>query len=224
LNKIEIFVYKHADIIHTVSNNFKYYLLKNFGNRNIKVYPCAITSVTQKKQRNKKTISFIYLGSIASWQKFEETVQLYGFIENSLTDVHLTIITKQKEEAKQIIIKNKINNFNIKSLTHKEVIKDLINYDFGFLLRDNIVVNNVASPIKFLEYISNGVIPIITKGIGDYSYITKKNNIGVLVDSNFTLDINNLSNILNDKEIYNKLHNVSKKYTWTYILKDFYNE
>ena len=178
----------------------------------------------KKENNSKKIINFVYLGSITSWQKFDETIKLYKTIENQLENVKLTIITRQKKEAERIITNYKINNVNIKSLTHKEVLQDLKNYDFGFLLRDDIIVNNVASPIKFLEYISNGVIPIMTNGIGDYSGVVRNYKVGVVLDQKFTFEIGKLNDILDDKGIYSRLEEVSNLYIWRNILKGFYSE
>ena len=40
---------------------------------------------------------------------------------------------------------------------------------YGFVLRDDIVVNNVACPTKIIEYIQYGIIPVLdTTKIGDF--------------------------------------------------------
>ena len=52
--------------------------------------------------------------------------------------------------------------------------KDLDSYykdaDYGLILREDCLVNNVAFPTKLIDYISNGIIPIVdTKNIGDFN-------------------------------------------------------
>ncbi len=221
---IEKFIYSKADKIHTVSNNLKNYLENNFGYRKVNVIPCAISHNILKETRNKEYMDFVYLGSISVWQKFEETIKLYSDIEKRLGNTRLTIITLDKDAAEEIVKKYNILNCEIKSLSHQEVLKELKNYDFGFLLRDDNIVNNTASPIKFLEYISNGVIPIMTNGIGDYSDVVRNHKIGVVLDQKFALDVKKLNDILNDKEIYSRLEEVSNLYIWKNILKGFYSE
>lgn len=224
LSVIEKFIYNRADKIHTVSNNLKHYLEENFGHRTINVIPCGTSQNILKEIRNKEYMDFVYLGSISTWQKFEETIKLYGYIEKRLENTKLTIITLDKDKAKVILKKYDILNYEIKSLTHKDVLRELKNYDFGFLLRDDNIVNNTASPIKFLEYISNGVIPIMTNGIGDYSSIVQKEKIGIVLDQKFTLDARKLNDMVNDKKIYHRLKEVSNLYLWKNILKDFYGD
>ena len=102
--------------------------------------------------------------------------------------------------------------------SHQEVLKELRKYDFGFLLRDDNIVNNTASPIKFLEYVSNGVIPIMSDGIGDYSRLVHDKKIGI------TLDSNEIKIFLEDKTIFLRMKQITDVYLWKNVLKDFYNE
>ncbi|MCK4662711.1 MAG: glycosyltransferase [Bacteroidales bacterium] len=222
---IEKFAYRKADIIHCVSNSFQEYLVEKFGNRNIKVIPCSVTKNHRKNNKNNSLIKFLYLGGISKWQNYEKTLILYKKIEFELKNCSLTIISNDIEQARKIIINYDIKNFEIKSLKHEEVINELPNYDYGFLLRDNILLNNVSSPIKFIEYISQGVIPIVSKGVGDYSTLVENEKIGIIVDMNkLQIDSLILKNLYQSDEIYEKLYNVSNKYLWKNTTKNFFND
>jgi len=222
LFKIEKFIYNKADRVHTVSNNLKKYLIDNFGYRSVNVIPCSVSTNLLKKVKNKDCIDFVYLGSTAVWQKFEETIKLYGFIEKRLENSKLTIVTLNQNEAKKIVEKYKIINFEIKSLNHQEVLQDLKNYDFGFLLRDDNIVNNTASPIKFLEYVSNGVIPIMTDSVGDYSKLVLDEKIGIILKKDLKIDIKDLEVLLDDEHIHQKMKAFTDKYLWHNVLNDFF--
>lgn len=53
--------------------------------------------------------------------------------------------------------------------TPDEVIEAYASCSYGFLLRDDIVVNRVACPTKLVEYLAAGIIPILnTPNIGDF--------------------------------------------------------
>ncbi len=221
---IEQFIYNKADEIHTVSINFKEYLKKRFGQKEIKVIPCAISENIWKSSRDKEHIGFVYLGSASVWQKLEETVKLYSYIEKKLKNTKLTIITLDKDTAIDIVNKYDILNCEIKSLSHKKVLKELNNYDFGFLLRDDNIVNHVASPIKFLEYISNGVIPIMTNNIGDYSKIAVDNHIGIILDNKFHIDFKRMNVLWKDKDIFLRMKRVSDDFLWENVLNNFFDD
>lgn len=53
---------------------------------------------------------------------------------------------------------------------------------FGFVLRDDIAVNNVATPTKLSSYLSAGVIPIYSSALKDFYEKTKFMHCFVLVD------------------------------------------
>jgi glycosyltransferase involved in cell wall biosynthesis len=83
------------------------------------------------------------------------------------------------------------------------------------------MLNNVASPVKFAEYISCGLIPIISPGVGDYSSLVMNEKIGIVVDENITFDFKDIEEYLNDKNIYDRIYNAAEKLTWDKNLKHF---
>ena len=226
LKKIEEFVYKKADYLNTVSYQFKHYLVSNFGPKIIKVIPCCTNFNKIKIYEEKNIIKFVYVGGMSEWQKFNNILNIYKKISENIPNTSLTIITLDKELAEKSMQGNNIKGAEVKSMDQNEVINDLINYDFGFLLRDDILLNNVASPIKFIEYISQGVIPIISKGIGDYSELVEKNNLGLIIDiNNDILDIERINELINDKEIYKRLFEISNNFLWEKNINiDFFND
>ena len=132
----------------------------------------------------------------------------------------LTIITNEVTKA-ECLLREKNILAQVISLPQHEVEKELWKYDFGFLLRDNINVNNVASPIKFLEYVGNGVIPIISEGIGDYSSLVKEKNIGVLESNDIDSMITKMLELRLREDIQEQLYNIASEYTWNNYLKIF---
>ena len=68
------------------------------------------------------------------------------------------------------------------------------------------MVNQVAAPIKFLEYLSCGVNVIMTNAVPSYAKLVEENNVGTVVDinaENITIKPYNP----NAKEVYNKYFN-----------------
>lgn len=57
----------------------------------------------------------------------------------------------------------------VKSLTPKELRKAYNDCQYGFVLREDTIVNNVACPTKLIEYILKGIVPILnTEKLGDF--------------------------------------------------------
>jgi hypothetical protein len=222
---VERFIFKKADQVNVVSNTFAQVIEEHFGKREkdkatINVIPCGIDEAVEKKfQNNSKEIKFVYCGSLSKWQKFSETLDLYKKISIYNENVSLTIFTGDLEEAKKIAQKKELKDIKVLSLKREDLLKELPKFDFGFLLRDHNYVNKVASPIKFIEYVSRGVIPIMSDNIGDYSNIVKERNLGIIVDENLEFNFSLIDETLNDLEINKRLYKLSEEYLWENIFQ-----
>ena len=99
------------------------------------------------------------------------------------------------------------NNIAIYGITDRAQIPATLNkFEYGFLIRKNDVVNQVAAPIKFLEYLSCGVNVIMTNAVPSYARLVEDNNVGTVVDmsaENITINPYNP----NAKEVYKKHFN-----------------
>lgn len=58
-----------------------------------------------------------------------------------------------------------IQNYSIDYVNRTQLNEELKKYKYGFLLRKDHIVNNVATPTKFNSYLAAGVIPICTDTI-----------------------------------------------------------
>jgi hypothetical protein len=153
---------------------------------------------------------YAYSGSVAGWQSFD---LLYAF---------LVRILKSSEKVKLLFLSNKdsyISKLEVefpgrivcKKVSHSDVPRYLIVADYALLIRERSITNQVASPVKFAEYLACGLKVIISESIGDYSSFTVLNNCGYLVDTfnpEKTLPLN-----LNEKQTIRRLgiDNFTKK-------------
>jgi hypothetical protein len=61
-------------------------------------------------------------------------------------------------------------NFHVASATRAELNQVYQQCHFGFILRDDMVVNHVSCPTKLIEYLAFGIVPIVdTPNIGDFN-------------------------------------------------------
>ena len=60
--------------------------------------------------------------------------------------------------------------------------------DVGILLRKDSIVNHVASPTKFAEYLLCGLPVVITENLGDASGMVKKDGVGIVVSETHPSD------------------------------------
>jgi glycosyltransferase involved in cell wall biosynthesis len=150
---------------------------------------------------NKNDIAFIYSGSIAGWQSFN---LLNDFIKPLLikrTHIKLIFLAHKDEHILKLEYEfpNRVFCFHVKP---NEVQKYLLAADYGLLIRESTVTNQVASPVKFAEYLACGLPVIISENLGDYSSFVQHNpTLGfVLNDEKLVyppLDIENKKRIRN---------------------------
>lgn len=219
---IEFICYISASYVFTVSNKFRDVLKKKFFfKRNIHVVPCLISqdniSIKEVSDSNSK---FVFIGSLNHWQKIDTIINIFNNI-NFNGKYTLSIITNDLELAGKHIGSEyqHISCFKLDKIAIKDILK---NYDYGFLIRDNILLNNVSSPIKFLEYCASGVIPILSDNIGDYSKIVEDNNIGIVLKDSDNLE-DMLKNIESIRDIKIKCKKFSLDYTWEKYLQNNLN-
>lgn len=125
---------------------------------------------------------FVYCGGTAIWQMCEETIGLYKKIEETIPDSFLLVLTGSPNLFVQLIDKYSIRNHSILTAKYIDVPKYLDAADFGFCIRINNIVNNVASPTKILEYLARNVKPIITACIGDFSEELRSLDLACIMD------------------------------------------
>lgn len=115
-------------------------------------------------------IVFIYAGGLHSWQKVPESIKLFSrFCERH--GKSKMIILSLDVHGVNVLIDNicprLYDSFIVKTVRNDDVCKYLNAADIAFLLRDDVVMNQVASPTKLAEYMSCG-LPIISSSVSRY--------------------------------------------------------
>ena len=189
-----------ANKIFTVSIALQKYFQKTYNLKDKKfvLYPCLSDSskfyfsldlrseVRRKLHIESQTKVFIYSGGTGLWHMSEKLIMFFAEVLKHFDDSLLLYLTKDKT----IIDKSIANLPELKSkvlclsVSNEEVSKYLNAADYGLLFRENTIMNNVAAPTKFAEYILCGLPVIISEGIGDYSELTAKYNLGVIIKDN----------------------------------------
>lgn len=212
LNIIENLPFYLSNDFSTVSNNFRQYLLKKYGSKKyIHIFPsCAPRAILNKNNLN---LSFVYIGGLSKWQNVENIAKCFNELLQLLPEASLTVITPKADEAIKFFSEIPINNIVFKSLGDTDVINELSNYSFGFIFRDDNLINKVSSPIKVSEYISAGVVPIFKGCIGDFNDITTFNDNSICyVDALVTS--NEVRQFIIENTARENLYDLAINYTW----------
>ena len=242
IKDVESATVQNADRIFCVSNVLKAYLCSTYGVHKDKffIYPCLSDSdkfyynkALRKTIRNElryNDANHVYLYSGGLKNKYHLVNQTLAFFNDiAARDEDARFIFLSKDELSDDFLLHEyphlLNKIHITSVPNEEVYKYLNAADYGTLFRDNVIMNNVASPSKFAEYVLCGLPTIISEGIGDYADLCVNKNLGIKV-SNFSLENEDLKKLLTnsfDREAiaaYGKNH-LSKQSQLKKILKEF---
>lgn len=168
-NAINIFV-SNAQELH-------YKQKYNISSKCSFIMPCYNTIISRDAFFAEKyeSPSFVYAGGMAAWQCVPIMLELFKDIKKIIPSSTLTIFTSQQEVAKEFV--NKIGvDAKIEYCNPEMLNVRLREFKYGFLIRDNIKVNQVATPTKINTYMAAGLIPIYTDVIEDYRVHISQNN------------------------------------------------
>jgi len=171
---VEYFTLKFSWINIYVSERMRKYYNETYKvtDKNYLIMPCF------NKELNKDSFSvfdkyekptFVYAGGLSKWQCIEETLYLYSLIEGRLVGSSLTLLTKDKVRANELLTKYNIKNSQVKFIPLEDLDDELKKYKYGFLIREDHIVNNVSTPTKMNSYLANGIIPIYTNVIDSFN-------------------------------------------------------
>lgn len=193
--KLERVIVWGATRLNAVTSELSEHLLKKYGRAADTLIPCCTegtasisnSSIIETRLElgfRSENLVFIYSGGLGKWQMFTETVRLFSQIVQVEHRARLLVLCPDGKAATRLI-KDSVpdDKYVIKSVSQKDVKRYMSACDCGFLLREDNIINNVAFPIKFAEYIDAGLPVITTKGVREIARIIKKESIGFIVDT-----------------------------------------
>lgn len=183
--ELEQQVVQKVNYMIAVTNAMKEHMLRKYSNK-IKAEFILMPiyeehSALDNRLRKIKPIEngtpvVIYAGGTQKWQLIPE---MQDAMISTKAKVLFEICVPSPSEFFSIWnTRKQIGNMNVASKTHEEVLKLYERSHYGFVLREDIAVNNVACPTKLIEYIENDIVPILsTPKVGDFykmgmNYIT----------------------------------------------------
>lgn len=185
LSFFEKFVLRYSKFNFFVSKamyeHYKYkyqYLSDNFI-----IIPCYNQKLNKNAFASEKyeKPTFVYAGSLSDWQCIKETLYVFKRIQNVIADAQLFLYTSEKDKANELILLDNVKNVIVDYIPYEELNQKLEKIKYGFLIRDDILVNQVATPTKMNGYLANGLIPIYSDCINDFKVNLKS---GFMISTN----------------------------------------
>lgn len=112
---------------------------------------------------------FTYAGGLSKYQCIDQMLDLFSAIRDTIPDAKLLFYTWDVLKAKELVLKHNISNVVVESKKQDELSEALSCAKYGFVIRDDITVNRVATPTKISTYMSNGVIPVVSSCVESFA-------------------------------------------------------
>lgn len=219
---LENYVLKNADLCFFVSNSMlEHYRQKyRYKKHNYFVMPCFNSKLEDSAFKDDKYAkpTFLYSGSMSAWQRVPETIALFKRIkETMIPNAELFLFTSDQDTAKKILREQHVDA-TVKYVHYTQLSEEIKKCKYGFLIREDVDVNNVATPTKMNSYLANGIIPVYSNVIGDFKEELKNLHYAVPVGHNCD-GIEKICDIENKKIIGN---DVMKDFSL--VFAKYYNE
>jgi glycosyltransferase involved in cell wall biosynthesis len=166
-----------AAVVVCVSEPYRRHL---GGGDRIRVIPnAAAPAPAVAAATPKEGFAFVYSGSLAAWQCAREALALVAAVRNSRPDARLSLLVHDRAAGERLA--HGVSGVDVESLPPARLRGALPAFDAALLLRRRSLVNEVACPVKFAEYLHAGLPVILTEGIGDASGWVRDHGLGVVL-------------------------------------------
>ena len=122
---------------------------------------------------------FLYVGGMAKWQCFGAMASLFAKIEQR-QDSTFFVYTFEKEKAEEILREKGVKKYVVDYAPKAELSQRIKGIKYGFVLREDCTVNNVATPTKFSNYLANGIIPIYSDALKSFAKVDEGQKVGIV--------------------------------------------
>jgi glycosyltransferase involved in cell wall biosynthesis len=126
----------------------------------------------------------VYIGALAPWNRVDYILSMFEHLSGLDASVRFAIYTSKLEEARRMVGGRLEGKLRLARLRPEELLIAAAEFDYGVIIRDRSVINQVAAPIKVGEYLAAGLKIIGTDSIGDYSEWIVRERLGVIVSGN----------------------------------------
>ena len=75
-----------------------------------------------------------------------------------------------------------VKNYTVDCVPKEELSERIKKVKYGFIVREESIVNHVATPTKFSNYLANGIIPIYSSALRSFAEFDQENKLGIVYD------------------------------------------
>ena len=170
---LERFFFHFADVIVVVNHATEVHLREKHGETNAKFVILPIFNINLDQNEINQVLkaddavpTVVYCGGIQKWQNVELMQSIMRKTEGKF---RYRVLVPDPAAFNAYWETEMPTGVVVESKAPEELGEVYKQCDYGFVLRDDDVVNRVACPTKILEYVVNGVLPVFkSPNIGDF--------------------------------------------------------
>lgn len=189
---IERMLLKRSNAVLALSRPFKRHLKEIVDRKDILITPCCIEPdrflydpARRQAMRNSLGLgdhfTLVYsIGCFVPYQVFEKALGVFDILRDEKPDSRMLILTPEAEQMRLYATKRGLNldGVSLVRVPFSKVPDYLMACDAGLLVRHPSIVSEVASPVKFPEYLACGLPVLAYTGIGDTEFIISRFSVG----------------------------------------------
>lgn len=172
--KHERLAVRKADTVIAVTHAMRDYLLQKYPHTKVNkivifpIYPQVPVGQAKKAYANAKPV-VVYAGGLQKWQEIPKMIDA---IIRAQSKYAYRFYCPEPSSVQSLLPEELRNSPDmvLASVPHSKLLELYAECHFGFLLRQDSVVNHVACPTKLVEYLAMGIVPILdSEAVGDFT-------------------------------------------------------
>lgn len=164
---------RSAVVVHVTAAMKRHFRMKHERHSTADLTIPILPNLTDARGQRKNMLTakrdpnaVIYAGGLQAWQNVSMMLEAAA----AAPQLNFEFLSGEALALKRLAELKNIVNFTCKSVAPSQVPNSYLCSTYGFILRDAMLVNQVACPTKLVEYLYWGVIPIVlTSDIGDFN-------------------------------------------------------
>jgi len=160
-----------AGIVIVVTDAMRQYLQQKFRNAlkakivSFPIFPNFIPTLATRPQVDGKPI-VVYAGGLHKWQQVPKMIDA---IIRTADRCRHRFYCPEPQLVKDMLPPSVAAVVTVEAKTHAELMSLYPECHYGFILREDIIVNRAACPTKLVEYLAMGIVPIVdSEDVGDF--------------------------------------------------------
>ncbi|WLG43464.1 glycosyltransferase [Pseudomonas sp. FP1740] len=169
--KEERLAVQKAGIVIVVTEAMKQYLQQKFRGAlkartvSFPIFPRFTPTLATRPLINGAPV-VVYAGGLHKWQQVPKMIDA---IVRTADRCNHRFYCPEPQIVKDMLPPELVGAVTVESKTHAELMTHYPECHYGFILREDIIVNRAACPTKLVEYLAMGIVPIVDcEDIGDF--------------------------------------------------------